>query len=59
MLLRQVLEIVDLVADRPDACGEAVARLLRSRGAADVLGAAGGRASREAAARGTAPTLCG
>ena len=36
MLLRQVLEIVDLV-DCPDASGEAVARLLRSRGAADVL----------------------
>ena len=36
MLLRQVLEIVDLV-DRPDASGEAVARLLRSRGYAEVV----------------------
>lgn len=35
MLLRQVMEIVDLV-DRPDASGEAVASLLRSRHAADV-----------------------
>lgn len=35
MLLRQVLEIVDLV-DRPDASGEAVARLLVARGAGDV-----------------------
>ena len=35
MLLRQLLEIYDLI-DKPQANGEEVAELLRSRGATDV-----------------------